>query len=108
MYLATLYKNQDYVFLVHTFKNILSALIETQCKLNYNVLPEYMAYLTCIAIVKSGNNLASGTYDELITYYGNIILNTGNKIKIPEVISPQNLFNVKVLQSRLSDEYQGK
>ena len=107
-FLTTLYKNQDYVFLVHTFKNILSALIETQCKLNYNVLPEYMAYLTCIAIVKSGNNLASGTYDELITYYGNIILNTGNKIKIPEVISPQNLFNVKVLQSRLSDEYQGK
>lgn len=77
---------------VQEFSSKLSALIK-QCnieEINKTVMPEYMAFLTCIAVVKMQKNLYSKSYSELKAYYEHHIGNLSTDVKLPKILSFPN------------------
>ena len=59
-----------------------------------------MAFLTCAAIGKHHGTLKPGSYNELTTYYTNVIDDAEEGV-IPDVLSDKNLLSIKLLESIL-------
>lgn len=100
-YMGALYESGNYELETTQFYTKISSLIASCCELNHNILPEYMAYLTCMAVSKLKGELILGIYDKLKSYYEYIILNIGINDGIPELLSHKKLLNIKLLQSNL-------
>lgn len=87
--------SRNYQLEVKRFKKTLSAEIGKECKVEEDILPEYMAYLTCVAYVKlQVGRIPLGSYKDLTEFYKKTL--NEKHASVPLILHEINplLFNV--------------
>ncbi len=91
----------NYQLEVERFKKALSAEVGKMCKVEEDILPEYMAYLTCVAYVKlQVGRIPSGSYDELKEFYENIIHAEASPV-LPQILQEITPLFINILKGTL-------
>lgn len=93
--------SQDYQLEVKRFMETLSAEIGKKCKLEQDILPEYMAYLTCVASIKlQVGRIPSGSYNELTEFYKKTL--NSEDTSVPQMFKEITPLLISVIKTTLS------
>ena len=92
--------SRNYQLEVKRFKKALSAEIGKECKVEEDILPEYMAYLTCVAYVKlQVGRIPLGSYKDLTEFYKKTL--NEKHASVPLILHEINPLLFKVLKESL-------